>query len=153
MKYKVGDKVKVRKDLEINYSGRNVYHCVSNMLDYREKILTIESINKFGYLVKENNFGWSDCMFENDREPEFGELVLCEKYGNKIPQKLYFVANLEDSYIVSRFNPVYFKGDSSEIMYTWKKKFVSPIPETVELTMQEIADKFSIDVNNLKIKK
>lgn len=65
MKYKVGDKVKVRKDLKINYNHRDVYSCVSHMLNYRGKILTIGLIDQFGYRVKENGFGWSDYMLEN----------------------------------------------------------------------------------------
>lgn len=67
MNYKVGDKVKVRKDLVVdkNYGG---YDFVSNMEEFEGKIVTIESVDGDHYHIEEDKFefkfGWVDEMFE-----------------------------------------------------------------------------------------
>jgi hypothetical protein len=70
MKYKVGDKVKVRSDLEIgkNY-GKQVY--VKDMDNLKDNTVTIKSINtdksrfwENGYRIEELGYTWTDEMFE-----------------------------------------------------------------------------------------
>lgn len=68
MKYKVGDKVRVRKDLEI---GERYYmedasdhdSFVEGMDDLRGKIVAIKSCNGT-YRIEERHFNWVDEMFE-----------------------------------------------------------------------------------------
>lgn len=67
MKFKVGDRVRVKKDLKVNetYGGWNFG---PEMKKYRNKIITIKHINYDGsYLAKENNWGWTDEMLEKVR--------------------------------------------------------------------------------------
>ena len=67
MRYKVGDKVKVRKDLVVDkdYGGVDF---IDDMVQFKGKIVTIESVDCDCYFIKENKFefkyGWVDEMLE-----------------------------------------------------------------------------------------
>ena len=66
MKYKVGDKVRVRKDLIIdNVYGKHIF--VVGMKPYVGKTMTISRVNKHSYYFIEdkNNWCWSDEMLED----------------------------------------------------------------------------------------
>lgn len=65
MKYKVGDKVRIRKDLVTGGS----YGCsvaVDDMTDMAGSVVTIESVGSIGYYIEEDPDGycWTDEMFE-----------------------------------------------------------------------------------------
>lgn len=64
MKFKVGDRVKVRKDLKYNvfYGGNRVNE---QMFMHRGQILTIRAVDGNNYLMEEDNWHWNDEMFEN----------------------------------------------------------------------------------------
>lgn len=63
MKYKVGDKVKVRSDLRVGKSyGEHAF--VHDMFKFRGKIVTIESVWKQGYRIEEDTYWWTDEMLE-----------------------------------------------------------------------------------------
>lgn len=64
-KYKVGDKVRVRSDLEIGkmYEGETF---VGSMEVMKGGIVTIDSISSFGrYRIKEFGYTWTDKMLES----------------------------------------------------------------------------------------
>ena len=67
MNYKVGDKVKVRKDLVVDkdYGG---YDFVSSMEKFKGEIVTIESVDGNHYHIEEDEsefkYGWVDEMLE-----------------------------------------------------------------------------------------
>lgn len=65
MKYKAGDKVRVRKDLEAYEEYGNI-NFTESMEKYKGKIVTIEAINSNSYFVEEDNknYYWTDEMFE-----------------------------------------------------------------------------------------
>lgn len=69
MKYKVGDKVRVRKDLQIgtNYGD---YMFVSGMDDYKGSVVTIsEAFSSVCYIKEDKEkWGWTDEMFETEDE-------------------------------------------------------------------------------------
>jgi len=65
MKYKVGDQVRVRKDLEVDKEyGDNCF--VDSMKEYSGKKVTITNICYGNYEIKEDNetFYWTNEMFE-----------------------------------------------------------------------------------------
>lgn len=76
MKYKVGDKVKVRqwndmtKEFEINSHGSIVTsdgcHFVDDMKEYCGKILEIKRVAGTRYQIKGNDYWWTDDMFEDN---------------------------------------------------------------------------------------
>ena len=67
MKYKVGDKVRVRKDLVVdNIYGGQVF--VDGMMEFRGKIVTIKCVTDSFYRVEEDknifSYNWTDEMLE-----------------------------------------------------------------------------------------
>ena len=61
MKYKVGDRVKVRSDLTLSelYDG----YCVLDEM-IKKNIVTITFVHNDYYEIKEDAFYWTDKMFE-----------------------------------------------------------------------------------------
>ena len=97
-------------------------------------------IKEFPFQIKDSN--GKEIYFENSEgywwKQEF------DSNGNKI----YF----ENS--TGYWNKCEYDSNGNEIYYeTSKGNILNLRPKTVELTMDEIAKKFGIDVNNLKIKK
>lgn len=72
MKYKVGDKVRVREDLEAdNWYGKEIF--VSGMGCLKGKIVTISKIRYDKYEIEEDNkiWWWTDEMFSGKVSEDF----------------------------------------------------------------------------------
>ena len=72
MKYKVGDKVRVREDLEAdNWYGKEIF--VSGMGCLKGKIVTISKIRYDKYEIEEDNkiWWWTDEMFSGKISEDF----------------------------------------------------------------------------------
>lgn len=69
MKYKVGDKVRVRRDLEENktYGG---WGALKDMVKMRGEIVTIRRVRSSAYELEEKGLMWTDEMFEGLVEDE-----------------------------------------------------------------------------------
>ena len=97
MKFKVGDRVKVRKDLKNNafYGGNRVNE---EMFMHRGQILTIRAIDGKNYLMEEDNWHWNDEMLEN-KDYTYEDLKK-SPIGTKITFKnrKLFVKNGEDKF-------------------------------------------------------
>ena len=64
MKYKVGDKGRVRKDLESgNYYGKAFY--ISSMDEFKDKECVITNIDDLAYQLNNSGCWWSEEMFES----------------------------------------------------------------------------------------
>lgn len=74
MKYKVGDKVKVRSDLRVGKSyGEHTF--VHDMFKFMGKIVTIESVWEQGYRIEEDAYWWTDEMLEPVEEMSTEEAI------------------------------------------------------------------------------
>ena len=69
MRYKIGDKVRVRSDLgkhpknySMDYNGRS-NNATDEMLELKGKIVIITSVDDF-YKIEGNSYNWTDEMFE-----------------------------------------------------------------------------------------
>jgi len=94
MKYKVGDRVRVRRDLVVDKRyGNDIF--ISNMKKYSGKIMTISYIFPFPmgckYELKEDadHYGWTDEMLEDVEDVEDITILIKDnkviaKMGNKI---------------------------------------------------------------------
>lgn len=72
MKYKVGDKVLVREDLIVDqWYGRDVF--ISEMVSFKEKIVTIKKIYTDIYTIVEDSgkWHWTDEMFSGKASEDF----------------------------------------------------------------------------------
>jgi len=69
MKYKVGDKVRVRRDLEENktYGG---WDALEDMVKMRGEIVTIKRVRSSAYELEEKGLMWTNEMFEGLVEEE-----------------------------------------------------------------------------------
>lgn len=74
MKYKVGDKVKVRSDLKVGKDyGEHAF--VHDMFKFVGKIVTIESAWEQGYHIEEDTYWWTDEMLEPVEEMSAEEAI------------------------------------------------------------------------------
>lgn len=69
MKYKSGDKVVIRRDLKLGvcyYMEDRVTSdtVIEEMLRFAGKIVTIKEVFRKKYFLKENNWNWTDEMFQ-----------------------------------------------------------------------------------------
>lgn len=96
MKFKVGDKVRVREDLEIDKMYGN-YEFIKEMAHLKGEIVTIKEVLKSGYRIEEEYYMWTDEMLEEVKlelkEKTFREVIadikerevwICEKFNRKI---------------------------------------------------------------------
>lgn len=74
MKYKVGDKVRVRSDLKVG-KGYGEHAFVHDMFKFVGKIVTIESVWKQGYRIEEDTYWWTDEMFKPAEEMSAEEAI------------------------------------------------------------------------------
>jgi hypothetical protein len=73
-KYKVGDKVKVREDLELNKKYGSIV-CLPEMLRKAGKTITIRSVaSTSNYRINESIYAWSDDMFVTQK-PRIAEIL------------------------------------------------------------------------------
>lgn len=126
MRYKVGDKVRVRKDLVVDekYDGE---YFIENMTQYRGKTVTIyevfEDVNR--YEIKEDHeaWSWNDEMFEplesensTDEANDSEEWVLCkdntESHADVVgaAESADYLLELKFREAVSRITPDDLKG-------------------------------------------
>lgn len=104
MKYKVGDVVRVRKDLCWG-SEYNNWMVVNSMLEYRGMTVTIARVDFDHYHIKEeDNWAWTDEMFEPIRNEKIvittdGVTTTAKKYdGKKLIKEAKAVCSKDDTF-------------------------------------------------------
>ena len=159
MKYKVGDKVRVRKDLQ-NGTNYGDYMFVSGMDDYKGSVVTIsEAFSSVCYIKEDKEkWGWTDEMFEAEDELTAEEAIkiqaeICSSMSNCANCPIY---KEKGGYCCESFkaeNP----EKIVEIIKQWKKDHEKKEIETeiVDLikVMKEVCDDetciyaYEIDMN------
>jgi len=64
MRYKVGNRIRVKSDLVRSLSKYGANSVTYDMLCMRGKVVTINGMNDTGYSINEFGFRWTDEMFE-----------------------------------------------------------------------------------------
>lgn len=107
MKFKVGDKVRIRKDLKASQEFRKFY-IDEDMLKYRGKIATIKEIDLYGaYRIDLDDTSW--CWTEKMLEP-------LGKFFKKLPNNFTGTIEIENGYIIEK-----------EILDEEEKKYLSAV--------------------------
>lgn len=83
MKFKVGDKVRIKENLKERNDYK--YYVHSNMKNLAGKIVTIESVREESYKIEQDNgyWDWTEDMFEEIKKPTKEELLKMPK-GTKV---------------------------------------------------------------------
>lgn len=100
MKYKVGDKVKIREDLNID-EMYGKWDCAFGMTDYRGMIATITKCNdnndddddSYQINLDYECYNWSDEMFENTNENSAKTVDIgyyLEYCGHRVIENVYY---------------------------------------------------------------
>lgn len=158
MNYKVGDKVRVRENLEADEDYGATY-ANGEMTKY--KTLTIKEVHSEIYDVEENSWGWTDEMLEPPhrtiKDIQYGD-VLTD--GNEF---VYILSIVDEVVLLGLVTDTikYAKEADYSDTYSIKAfvkafkdwKIVGQEEEVVEMTLEEIAKLKGIDVKRLKIKK
>ena len=90
MKFKVGDKVRVREDLEVGKDYGNYYVVVEDMKEYKGKEFIIHEVWRNCYRLKDIDYYWTDEMLEPiEREKNNMNIEeLNKEYKNKMDKLL-----------------------------------------------------------------
>ena len=150
MKYKVGDKVRIKTSLvpDERY-GSSTF--VSQMLEFIGKEATVNMAHHNGLLSLEIDskkvpWRWTDEMLEPVSEYPKEMWVWDKNTVDPIVREVVaYAPGIEFPYLTKDKN----ESNWRYIGY----KYAKDLPQPKELTMQEIADKFGINVEQLKIKK
>jgi len=172
-KFKPGDKVKVRKDLEIGrVYGDNDF--AKNMGKFRGKIVTVDELTSLGnYRIEEDNndYIWTNEMLEP--VPSFGKHLLRDGVIVKRRDDTYAIVSGSATYSLKGFvdlrdyddnllNSDTEKGDIiaiykphgygsiSELLTGYGLDLIAKRPEVKEMTLEEICKELGYDVKIVK---
>lgn len=99
MKFKVGDKVRVREDLERGFLYGE-WGCNAKMISFKGKELTVEKVYDEFYEVKENDWFWSNEMLEEVKkeaqQKTFREVIADIKEGEIWESRSKYIQRFAD---------------------------------------------------------
>lgn len=129
-KYKVGDKVKVREDLEIwKIYGSDVF--IDDMAELKGKEVTIKSVCNHSdeYRIEEMNFTWTSDMFEGlveEIKPKYVKCITSE-FRNITKGEVYEVLKeYYDSYVLKQ-------GNYSRRYFSYSKRYFEEVSEPMSI--------------------
>jgi len=151
-KYKVGDKVKVRSDLVDRQRYGTDTYVEGFMGEYLGKEIVIHEVTHNGkYRVKESDMNFTDEMLV-DGPLAIGEILTNNDraYDLKVvaviknsKDELYIVAEDQDGTHDLRMNSLENLEEAGWAL----------VPEVTELTLEQIAEKFNLSVDQIRVKK
>lgn len=96
MKYKVGDKVVIREDLEVGkYYG---YYLTKEMAELKGKVVEIEGVGSISYSIKEDVYLWTEKMFSGlAEEPRNLIPLIAKELGVEMGEE-FKISNKPDVY-------------------------------------------------------
>lgn len=143
MKYKVGDKVKVREDLKVGRYYSGVYFN-EEMAKLKGKVVEIKDVYSISYYIKECGYFWTDEMFSGLAEEEPRNLIplIAKELGVKIGEE-FKISNMpnvykfvEDGLIGIKGNNTYYAYSTFYELITGKEKIIK-LPQKPKLTEDE----------------
>ena len=97
MKFKVGDKVRVRRDLEVGKSYNGCYF-ESSMAKLKGKVVEIEDLDSDSYFIKEDKYYWTKEMFSGlAEEPRNLMPLIAKELGVEMGEE-FKISNKPDVY-------------------------------------------------------
>lgn len=168
MKFKVGDKVIIRKDLKEGYDFKE--YVTDDMEELAGKIVTITKVweNDGGrYYIKEDmyNYIWSEDMFENSTKPTKEELFKmplgtiiktdrdCNNVFVKVGENDFCnddVDHIEDNYVNDDLSLECFGNKIIEIQIPTYETIYKADKEVKEMTIAEIEKELGYPVKIIK---
>ena len=168
MKFKVGDKVIIRKDLKEGYDFKE--YVTDDMEELAGKIVTITKVweNDGGrYYIKEDmyNYIWSEDMFENSTKPTKEELFKmplgtiiktdrdCNNVFVKVGENDFCnddADHIEDNYVNDDLSLECFGNKIIEIQIPTYETIYKADKEVKEMTMAEIEKELGYPVKIIK---
>ncbi len=143
MKYKVGDKVRVREDLEVD-DVYGDYHINREMAELKGKVVTIEDV-KWAYIyIEECDYVWTAEMFSGlAEEPRNLIPLIAKELGVEIGEKIK-ISNSPYVYKVTEDGLIGIEADDiHDVNYTFSqlineiKKHIKKLPKKPKLTEAE----------------
>lgn len=153
MKYKVGDKVKVRSDLEAGcYHGIFV---ISDMVINRGKTVTIRKVLGSVYLIEEDNFIWKEELFEEQKNKfKVGQRVRIKRTGEideikSVERGDYFEFGASSRcYVLSMgYFTVHDLEEVSEILDKTEKRYLKEVIKPFKNKIEYIKKGFFSSIN------
>lgn len=107
MKFKVGEKVKIKKNLKEGYDFK--YYVADEMEKFKGKTVTIYSVNSEAYRIEEDNmcWDWTEDMFE-------GLAIITKEELFKMPIGTKITTDLEENNIFVKVGENDFCNDNAD---------------------------------------
>lgn len=142
MKYKIGDKVRIREDLEVNKFYNGCYFS-SLMVEQMGKIVTIEDVVGHLYYTKELDYVWTSEMFSGlAEEPRNLIPMIAKGLGVEVGEEfkisnMYYVYKItEDGLIGIQSHNTYNESYIFIQLISGKEKIIK-LPQKPKLTEDE----------------
>lgn len=165
MKFKVGDKVRVRKDLSAN----KIYHItvVGSMEKYAGRVMTVNMVTGHGYRLKEDDgeWHWSEDTMEGLKKPSkeellkmpIGTIIKTDREHNNVFVKVgenefcnNDVGHVEDYNINEDLSLNYFKGKIIEIQEPTYVTIYKADEAIKEMTIAEMEKELGYPIKVIK---